>query len=125
MWYMDTVNRLTHRILGCAFEVHRELGPFLQESFYQRAMEIALTRKGIGWQAEYPVAILFKNETIGTGRLDLLVEEKVILELKAAQTLCPAFTSQVIQYLAATKLRLGLLLNFGGTPKLEYKRIIL
>lgn len=88
-------------------------------------MEIALTRKGIGWQAEDPVAILFKNETIGTGRLDLLVEEKVILELKAAQTLCPAFTSQVIQYLAATELRLGLLLNFGGTPKLEYKRIIL
>ncbi|MDA2926272.1 GxxExxY protein [Acidobacteria bacterium AH-259-G07] len=116
---------LSYEILGCAFDVYNELGPFLRESIYQRAMEIALSDKGLKWERQKSVPIQFRNQKIGTGLVDLLVEENVILELKAVDMIHPVFISQLVQYLSTSGLPLGYILNFGSIKRLQYQRVIL
>jgi GxxExxY protein len=116
---------LSYEVLGCAFEVYNRLGPFLQEHIYQRALEVALTQKALLWERQVAVEILFEEEKVGHGLLDLLVEDEIILELKVADFVHPAHVSQVIQYLSITGLELGYVLNFGSLDKLEFKRVVL
>jgi GxxExxY protein len=99
------------RILGAAVEVHKALGPGFLESIYQRAMEFALGHRGIRFQRQKEVYVYFEGENLGVQRLDLLVEEQVILELKAVKALEDIPFAQVRSYLKATGLRVGLLLN--------------
>jgi GxxExxY protein len=112
---------LTRAIIGCAFQVSNELGVGFLESVYEKAMLVALKDEGIAAVSQKPIEVTFRGQTVGTFLADLLVEDKVIVELKAAKAIAPEHQAQTINYLNATGIEVGLLINFGN-PKLEYKR---
>ena len=112
---------LTRSIIGCAFDVINELGHGFLESVYENAMIVALEDAGISVESQKPIDVNFRGRPVGNFYADLLVEDKIIVELKTASTLAPEHSAQVINYLNATGVQVGLLLNFGN-PKLEYKR---
>ena len=112
---------LTRAIIGCAFEVSNELGAGFLESVYEKAMVVALEQARIPFQAQIPIGVEFRGKPVGDFYADLLVDEKVIVELKALPALTPQHEAQVINYLNATGIPVGLLLNFGN-PKLQYRR---
>ena len=114
-------SELTHSIIGCAFEVINELGAGFLESVYENAMLIALASAGHAVVSQQPVTVHFRDRPVGDFYADLLVEEKVIVELKAVKALAPEHEAQVINYLNATGIQVGLLINFGN-PRLEFKR---
>jgi GxxExxY protein len=107
------LNRITNLILGAALEVHKELGPGYQEIIYENALELEFRRRGIRYRRQVRFDVRYKGERVGDGRLDFLVEEAVVVELKAVEQLSSLFTAQVIAYLKATGKRLALLLNFN------------
>ena len=111
------LNRLTEQIIGAAIEVHRRLGPGLVESVYETAMDHELALRGIARDRQVPIRIPYKDIEISGQRLDLLVEGKVIVELKAVESLAPIHRAQLLSYLRAAHLRVGLLINFN-VPKL-------
>lgn len=112
---------LTGTILGCAFEVINELGAGFLESVYEKALLLALRQKGLSAVSQHPIKVTFRGECVGEFYADIFVEEKVIVELKAARAITPEHQAQIINYLNATGIEVGLLLNFGNS-KLEYKR---
>ena len=112
---------LTRSIIGCAFEVANELGSGFLESVYEKALAAVLRDKGVSVQSQQPVAVYFRGQTVGDFYADLLVEGKVLVELKAVKSLAPEHEAQVINYLNATGIEVGLLINFGR-PRLEFKR---
>jgi GxxExxY protein len=112
-------------IIGAAIEVHRELGPGFLEAVYQEAMEIELADRGIPFLAQEPLTIRFKARVLKKRyEPDLLCYNLVIAELKALSQLSGADEAQLLNYLKATGLRVGLLINFGSVGKLEWKRYI-
>ncbi len=113
---------LTGKILEASFEVIRELGAGFLEGVYQNALLVALRQKGIKAEPRVPLLVRFRGEVVGEYFADLLVECKVIVELKAVKALAPEHQAQVINYLKATGIEVGLLINFGN-PKLEYRRL--
>ena len=113
---------LTHKIIGCAMRVHSALGNGFQEVIYQRAMEIEMADNGISFSREYEMPVYYKNQQIGTRRVDFLVEENISVELKAIITLEDVHLAQAINYLEAYDLEVGLLINFGA-KSLDYKRL--
>jgi GxxExxY protein len=115
---------LSGQILEAAVAVHKELGPGFLESIYQKAMEVALRHRGFVFDNQKDVRIFFENEEVGSHRLDLIVEGTIIVELKAVKDLEDIHFAQVKSYLKATRLRVGLLLNFHS-PTLAIKRIVL
>jgi GxxExxY protein len=115
---------LSSRILGAAVEVHKALGPGFLEAIYQRAMEVALEHRGIRFQRQKEVHVYFEGEDLGVQRLDLVVEEQIILELKAVKAFEDIHFSQLKSYLKATGLHVGLLLNFNAST-LVTKRVVL
>ncbi len=112
---------LTRQILAACFEVADELGHGFLESVYERALATAIAQKGLHVDRQVPMTVLFRGESVGEFVADLLVEGKVIVELKACRCLAPEHQAQVINYLKATGHQVGLLVNFG-TPKIQYKR---
>jgi GxxExxY protein len=114
---------ITRRILAASFDVMRELGHGFLESVYERSLLIALQSKGLTVKAQVPISVMFRKHIVGEFLADLLVEDKVIIELKAAKALAPEHQAQVINYLNATGIEVGLLINFGA-PKLEYHRLV-
>ena len=114
--------KLTEVILGCCFDVMNELGAGFLETVYKRAFVIALRQKGIQVSQEVPFEIVFRGENVGRYIADLLVENEVIVEFKCCKALLPEHQAQVINYLKATGLSVGLLVNFGQS-RLEYKRL--
>jgi len=114
---------LTGKIIGCALEVHKVLGNGFQEVIYQRALEIEFKRSGILFHREFEMPIIYKNEHVGTRRVDFLVEEHMSVELKAVIKLENVHFAQAINYLEAYNLEVGLLLNFGS-ESLEMKRLL-
>jgi GxxExxY protein len=115
---------LSSRILAVAVEVHKALGPGFLESVYQRAMEVGFEHRGIAFQRQKDVHIIFEGVDVGLHRLDLVVEAELILELKAVKALEDIHFAQLRSYLKATGLHVGLLLNFNSTT-LVVKRIVL
>ncbi|GHD53903.1 GxxExxY protein [Marinobacter persicus] len=115
---------LCYRITGCVYEVYRHLGAGFLESVYQKALVRELQLAGLSVQCEVPVVIHYKGESIAEHRLDLLVEDAVIIELKAQQKMPLAAEAQLINYLKATGKELGLLVNFSF-PKAVVKRVVL
>jgi GxxExxY protein len=107
------IEALAHEVIGAAIEVHRILGPGLLESVYQKALSKELTLRGISHQLEAPFGISYKGEPVGVGRLDLLVGERLIVELKAVDALTDVHRSKTITYLTVMKLPLALLINFN------------
>lgn len=114
---------ITGKILEAAFEVAHELGCGFLESVYEKALKIALQNKGFRVTEQHPIKVYFRGQDVGEFYADLFVEEKVIVELKAAKALAPEHQAQVINYLKATGIEVGLLINFGQ-PKIEYKRLV-
>src|SRR6478735_4594739 len=107
------IEDLAHRVIGAAIEVHEELGPGLPEHVYREALHHELQLRGIASLRESPVPIYYKSKLVGEGRIDLLVEGKLIVELKAVESLSATHRDQCISYLKATRLQLALLINFN------------
>ena len=120
-------NQLTHTIIGAAIEVHRELGPGLLESAYEECLAHEFTLRGLAYQRQKPLPVFYKGIQVECGfRLDFLVEETVVVELKAVEQLSPVHQAQVMTYLKLAQCRLGLLINFNSFKLLQgLKRIIL
>ncbi len=114
---------ITEAVIGCAFEVIKELGTGFLESVYEKALLLALRQKGLAAVAQYPLKVSFRGENVGGFFADILVEQKVLVELKAIKMLVPEHQAQLINYLHASGIEVGLLINFGN-PKLEIKRCI-
>ena len=115
---------LSGRILAAAVDVHKALGPGFLESIYQKAMEVALEHRGIPYDRQRDVMVYFEQVFVGLHRLDLVVENQIILELKAVKALEDIHFAQLRSYLKATGLKVGLLLNFNA-PTLVTKRVVL
>lgn len=116
-------SELTGKIIGCAMEVHKRLGNGFQEVIYQRALEIEMKLAGIEFSREHEMPIFYREEQIGTRRVDFLVGGVVSVELKALTKLEDVHLAQAINYLEAYNLEIGLLVNFGA-KSLEYRRLI-
>jgi len=119
-------NELSKKIIGCAIEVHKQLGPGLLESAYQECLYYELKQVGLKVQKEKPMPIVYKEVKLDHGyRIDLLIEEKVVVEIKTVDVFNDVHTAQVLTYLRLGKYRLGLLLNFQTTIlKNGIKRVI-
>jgi GxxExxY protein len=109
----ERLDALAHSVIGAAIEVHREIGPGYLEKVYQGALEWELKLQGIPFEAQKPVGVIYKGHPVGEGFLNLLVAGELIVELKAVDALAPVHKAQVISYLKATRLHLGLLINFN------------
>ena len=114
---------MTHKIIGAAMQVHKTLGNGFQEVIYQRAMEIEMPLYGLNFNREFEMPIWYREQQIGTRRVDFLVEDVVSVELKALTKLEDVHLAQAINYLEAYNIEVGLLLNFGSNS-LEFKRLI-
>ena len=105
---------LSHRVIGCALEVHRELGPGLLESAYQQCLEHELRTAGIVFRAQQTLPVVYKGLELDCGyRLDIVVDEQLIVEIKSVEQLLPIHEAQLLTYLKLSKLKLGLLINFS------------
>ena len=113
---------ITRKILEASFEVINELGAGFLESVYERALVVALMDKGLGVECQVPLQVSFRGHSVGQFFADMVVSSVVVVELKAVKTLAPEHLAQVINYLKATGIQVGLLINFGN-PKLEYRRL--
>lgn len=118
----EDINELTHKIIGCAMQVHRVLGNGFQEVIYQRALAIELRMAALEFEREKEMHIFYREEEIGTRRVDFFVEGKVMVELKALEKLEDVHKAQAINYCEAYGIADGLLINFGG-KSLEFKRV--
>jgi GxxExxY protein len=115
-------SELTSKIIGCAMTVHRALGNGFQEVIYQRALQIELRLAEIAFKREFEMPIFYREQQIGTRRVDFLVEDIISVELKATTKLEDVHFAQAINYLEAYNLEIGLLINFGETS-LNFKRL--
>jgi len=119
------LDRIAHEVIGAAIEVHRALGPGYHESVYHKAMIIALRKRGLFVESKKPFTVLYEGEVVGTGEFDLLVEGKLVLELKAVSKLAPVHDGQIRHYMKAGRYELGLLLNFHEAVMIDgIKRVI-
>ena len=110
---------VTEQVIGAFYEVYNELGFGFLESVYQRAMLIALDARGLRADPQVQLPVYFRGHQIGEFAADILVNQAVILELKAADEFCPAHEAQILNYLKASTIEVGLLLNFGPKPRLK------
>ena len=108
------LNTLTKAVIGAAIEVHRILGPGLDEALYEAALAVEFRLRGITFTRQVIVGVTYKGEPIGEKRLDFLVDGKLIVELKAIELIAPLHKAQVLTYLKITNHRLGLLINFNS-----------
>ncbi|MFT3786761.1 MAG: GxxExxY protein [Tepidisphaeraceae bacterium] len=104
---------LTNRIIGCAIRVHRALGPGYLESYYETALQIEFERSGIAFVRQYPFEVRYEGQLVGEGRLDFLIEDLVIVELKHVESIASIHVAQALSYLKATNKRLALIINFN------------
>jgi GxxExxY protein len=120
------LDRLAHIVIDAALEVHRQLGPGFTEAVYEQALALELQLRRIPFERQAPIAVTYKNIAIGHGRLDLLVAERLVVELKATRELVPLHVAQMLSYLKTTNHRLGLLINFNvGSLRHGVRRVIL
>jgi GxxExxY protein len=114
---------LSRKIIGAAIKVHKELGPGFLENIYEEALKIEFSERNLNFDSQKEIKIIYLGAEIGTHRLDLLVEKKIIVELKAVKEFSDMHFAQLRSYLRAADLKVGLLLNFAK-PTLEIKRIV-
>ena len=122
----ERLNRYARDVIGAAIEVHRELGPGFLERTYEDALAIELKTRGIRFERQVPISIFYKNERIADCALDLLVEEELVVELKAVEQLDQVHRAQVLSYLKAGAFQLALVINFN-VPLLKHgiSRVVL
>jgi GxxExxY protein len=109
----EKADDLARSVIGAAIEVHRNLGPGFLESVYEEAMVVELGLRALPFERQRPVPVRYKGRDVGEGRIDLVVDKELIVELKAVDALAPIHTAQVLSYLKAMRLPLGLLINFN------------
>jgi GxxExxY protein len=114
---------LSDKLISAAIEVHKILGPGFIESVYHNAMENEMELQDIPFETEKTIRIFYKNEEVGLHRVDLLIDNKIVIELKAVYDISDIHVSQVISYLKATKLNVGLIINFSKN-KIDIQRIV-
>jgi GxxExxY protein len=115
-------HELTEKVIGVFLDAYNELGHGFLESVYEEALAVALGEAGLEVQRQVPVPVWFRRRQIGDFKADLLVDNKVLLELKAARTIDLAHEKQILHYLRATDIEVGLLLNFGTKP--QFRRLV-
>jgi len=113
---------ITGKIIGCAMEIHKSMGCGFQEVVYQRCLAVEMQRQGLSFKREKEQTIYYKNVEVGTRRVDFLVENIVLVELKAIVNLEDVHLAQAKNYIEAFNLEVGLLINFGA-KSLQFKRI--
>lgn len=116
------INKLTHKIIGCAMEVHNQMGNGFQEVIYQRALSIEFSLQGLSYIRELEMPLSYKGESVGSRRVDFFLEDKVMVEIKALVKLEGVHKAQAINYCEAYNIADGLLLNFGA-ERLQYHRV--
>ena len=122
----ERVDALAHVVIGAAIEVHRALGPGYLESVYEQALAVELKLRGIDFMQQHPVSVEYKGHEVGQARLDFFIANELVVELKAADSLAPIHTAQVLSYLKATGCRLGMLINFNTVVLRDgIKRVVL
>jgi GxxExxY protein len=117
-------SELSYQIMGAIFEVHKKLGPGFLESVYQKALIEELSGRGMDVETEKVIDLTYKNKKIGTHRLDLVMDDKVVVELKTAESFSIHHKAQVTSYLKASGYKLGILVNFSKA-KVEYRRVVI
>jgi len=118
------INDITYAVNGSVFEVNKVLGPGFLEKVYENALLIELKRRGLTAESQVPIKVLYKENVVGEFIADILVEGKIILELKTVKTIDKIHEAQLLNYLKATGIRVGILVNFKH-PKAEIKRMVL
>lgn len=123
---LEEYNLLSEKIIGCAIEVHKNLGPGLLESIYEKALCYEFKFNGLQFVNQHTIPIFYKKVKLGEHRIDMMIENKIIVEIKAVERIDPVFTAQLLSYLRLTDIKLGLLINFN-VPLLKdgISRIIL
>jgi GxxExxY protein len=119
----EELDKLTEAIVGCAFKVSNALGVGFLEKVYENALAVELRRAGLKVQQQYPMKVTYEGTVVGDFAADLLIEESVVVELKALSGIEAVHRAQCLNYLRAAGLRVGLVINFGR-PKLEVKRVV-
>jgi GxxExxY protein len=114
---------LSYQIMGAIFEVNKELGPGFLESVYEKALLLELASRGMKVDVEKVFDLTYKGKKVGTHRLDLIIEDKVVVELKTVERFAPHHTAQLLSYLKASGHRLGILVNFSKA-KVESRRVV-
>jgi GxxExxY protein len=109
---------LSSAVIGAAIDVHRALGPGFLEATYANALKIALKHRHLRFEAERPINVMFEGVEVGVGRMDLLVEDSLVVELKAVETLHSTHFAQLRAYLKGSGYRVGLLLNFNSPTRI-------
>jgi GxxExxY protein len=111
---LNELNDLTHKIIGCAIEVHKQLGPGLLESAYEECLCYELSLNDLSYERQVPVPVVYKEIKLNTGyRIDVLVEKIVIVEIKAIEALTPVHEAQILTHLKFANKKIGLLMNFN------------
>jgi GxxExxY protein len=113
---------LSHAIIKAYYEVYNELGTGFLESVYENAMMEVLTGYGLKVEKQFPIEVCFREKVVGNFKADLIIEDRILVELKAAGHIHSKYKAQIINYLKATNIEIGLLMNFGEEP--EFKRYI-
>ncbi len=108
-----SIDELTRQIIGAAIEVHRHLGPGFEESIYEAALAVEFDLRGIVFERQVPVQVVYKGKSVGERRVDFIVGQSVLVELKAVEGIASVHKAQVHSYLKITKLKIGLLMNFN------------
>ncbi len=122
---MKNSDKLTERIIGCCFRVHRELGPGFSEKIYHNALKTLFDQEGLQYRTEEEFEVFYLNRKMGSFRADLVIENEVIVEIKSLAGNIPSlFEYQLLSYLRASKFRLGLLINFGN-KSCQIKRVVI
>ena len=116
-----TEDDLTQKIIGCAYKVHNTLGPGFLEKVYENALRIELEKLGLRVKQQEPINVEYEGQVVGEYYADLWVDERVVVELKANQALAKEHEVQLVNYLTATRIDLGLLLNFGSSVQVKRK----
>ena len=116
-----TIDELTEKVIGCAYRVHKELGGGFLEKVYENALRIELTEAGITAKQQFPIPVHYHGQVVGDFYVDLMVEDRLIIELKAVRNLAKEHEVQLVNYLTATGINDGLLLNFGSSVEIKRK----
>jgi len=122
--HWDSANQITERIIAGVYRVSNGLGSGFVEKVYENALAIELSRDGLEFEQQYPVRVFYTDQPVGDYMADLVVENCVVVELKAVKALDDVHAAQCLNYLKATKLKICLLVNFGR-PRVELRRIVL
>ena len=118
----DGINKLTHKVIGCAMEVHNQMGNGFQEVVYQRALAIEFSLQELSFVRELEMPLEYKGESVGSRRVDFFVADSVMVEIKAIEKLEGVHKAQAINYCEAYNIADGLLINFGA-ERLQYHRV--